>query len=84
VRFDVSESGEAEISVSLSSAWRGFGLGAEVIRLASKESRLPRIEARIKAANIASVKAFAKAGYEETGITEVKGQKTIVMVLDKG
>lgn len=84
VRFDIDpDTFEAAISVSINYLFRGKGCGAKIIKLASDESKLPVIEAKIKPDNTASLKAFAKAGYKEIGTTEFKGQKAVVMVLDK-
>lgn len=90
VRFDaVSEDlatrmpVHAEISVTVARHWRGMGYGAEVIRMASEKSGLEHIQAVIKTDNIASQKAFSRAGYVKVSETYTKGQNTVLMVLDK-
>ena len=74
IRFDIDPSGDAEVSVTAAPETRGGGVGAEIIRAGTAEvlqSRfVGRIVARIKMENIASQKAFAKAGYAESARTE--------------
>ena len=76
VRFDLDGS-TATISVSLDAARRGKNLGALLIWSACqklfRESAVETVHALIKPDNAASVRAFAKAGFEPAGQTEVKG-----------
>jgi RimJ/RimL family protein N-acetyltransferase len=66
-RIDRLHAGVGEISVGLDRAFRGRGLGAALIALASdrgaRELGLERIVARIKRGNDASIHAFTRAGY---------------------
>ena len=86
VRFDVLQ-GEAEVSVLMDAHFRGQGLGGQAIRLASmkvfREAPITRIQAHIRESNLASVRAFSKAGYRETAVTEVKGTRALQMTLEK-
>jgi len=72
VRFD--ENGE--ISVLLAKEFRGKQLAARVIRVGidyiQRELPLEKIVAHIKPENIASVKAFERAGFRFTRETTVK------------
>jgi UDP-2,4-diacetamido-2,4,6-trideoxy-beta-L-altropyranose hydrolase len=86
VRFD-TKGDQAEINVSISSGFRGHGIGTKAIRTASEhlfcETQVTRINANIKLENTASVHAFAKAGYKKIGAGIVKGQEALQMVLRK-
>jgi len=66
VRFEVQENGEAVIDVSVAAAHRGFGLGASVLREAcaafGRESGA-RPVAYVKPGNVASLRAFERAGF---------------------
>lgn len=61
VRLDKNE--ENIISVSISKNYRGKGLSAKIIKDCSERSGFNEINAYIKKDNIASQKAFKKAGY---------------------
>jgi RimJ/RimL family protein N-acetyltransferase len=79
-RFD-GDGSDAEISVSLAREWRGRGLGARVIRLATERAvedhGFQTIHAYVKPDNDVSLKAFARAGYTERGLTERKGCEAV-------
>ena len=83
VRFDRSGS-EAVVSVGLDPNRRGAGLGSRLIQRSTE--RLMRTEgvalvrAYIKPDNLASRRAFARAGYKEVGEAVVKGQTVVEMV----
>ena len=76
VRFDVYD-GNATISVGLAQVHRGKDLGALLIWSASRklfrEQTVNKIHAYIKPDNIASVRAFQKAGFEKADDTTIKG-----------
>ena len=78
---------EAEISISISSDFRGSGYGAEAIYLASeqlfRDTTVKHINAYIKQENTASILAFSKANYKEIGVEIVKGHPALQMVLDR-
>jgi UDP-2,4-diacetamido-2,4,6-trideoxy-beta-L-altropyranose hydrolase len=84
VRYDIDDR-EAVISISLDSAFRGKGYGTEVIRKSSQKlfssSNVEKIHAYVKPDNMASVKAFMKAGFKLSGTTVVKGQEALHFVL---
>ncbi len=85
IRFE-SEDQSVGVSVSLNPAFFGKGFGSEIIRYGTekflKEMNPERsIVARIKKNNIASQKAFAKAGYE---IAEIKKEEFVYMHNDTG
>jgi UDP-2,4-diacetamido-2,4,6-trideoxy-beta-L-altropyranose hydrolase len=86
VRFDTSGN-QAEINVTISSGFRSYGFGAEAIHMASEclfsETKVTRINAYVKRENIASARAFAKAGYKKIGDRIVKGQHALEMILEK-
>lgn len=72
------ENNEAVISVLLGKDHRGKGLGSELIKCATKrcftDTGINKINAYIKIKNIASLKAFLKAGYNQMEITTEDGQ----------
>jgi len=82
VRFDRTGR-EAVISVGLDPARRGAGLGAQLIQQSSdrmlRTKGLGLIRAYIKPDNIASQRAFTRAGYKVKGKTTVQGQAVVEM-----
>jgi UDP-2,4-diacetamido-2,4,6-trideoxy-beta-L-altropyranose hydrolase len=78
---------DAVVSVSLVSEWRSRGYGSEVIWQASRQlletMRANRIVAYIKPENMASAKAFARAGFRQSGATTVRGQRALCFVLER-
>ena len=86
VRFDC-EANRATISIGLDKAFRGRGLGSQLIRLASRElfgkTDATVIHAYIKPENAASVGAFTGAGFSHRRETDRKGQKAILLLLHR-
>jgi RimJ/RimL family protein N-acetyltransferase len=76
-RFDRRDANEALISFVLAPGWRGRGLAAPAIRLATREAsaegRFTRVWAEIKLDNERSLKAFAHAGYGDATTSERDG-----------
>jgi UDP-2,4-diacetamido-2,4,6-trideoxy-beta-L-altropyranose hydrolase len=76
VRFDVC-AGNATVSVGLGKVHRGKDWGALLIwsacRKLFREQSVDKIHAYIKLDNIASIRAFEKAGFEKSGNTTIKG-----------
>jgi RimJ/RimL family protein N-acetyltransferase len=64
VRFDLSDS-DAEVSINLALAARGRSLSAPLLVAAERwvDGRVNVLRARIKPGNIASTRAFERAGY---------------------
>jgi len=77
----------AVVSVSLAPEQRGRGYGAEIIRMGTRElwanTKIDIIHAYIKQDNIASIRAFAKAGFISTGMAEVHGCPVLHYTLRK-
>jgi len=67
VRFEPRNEGLAEVSITLDPRFRGKGLAAELLRVGLQNYRdecgPSRVIARVKAGNIASLRAFERAGY---------------------
>lgn len=67
IRFDKTNSGEGDISISVASSFRGKGYGAKVLKSASEkivaEHEIKKINAYIRNENAASQSVFEKAGY---------------------
>lgn len=86
VRFEVVGS-EAEINMSVGSRFRGKGYGAEAIQIASelmlKKVGVSRLCANIKQYNVASIRAFKRAGYRQARTELVKGHEALLMILEK-
>lgn len=85
VRLDVSGA-EATVSVSLSAAARGKGLGREVIATACRKLFAARpavgaIHAYIRADNEASLRAFAAAGFAGAEPAAVHGHAAVRLAL---
>jgi UDP-2,4-diacetamido-2,4,6-trideoxy-beta-L-altropyranose hydrolase len=80
IRYDTSKSG-AVVGVMVDSSFRGKGLAALFLKDTGihflRKYRVP-IEAYIKSTNIASVKAFEKAGYKLTEEKEVQGYASYI------
>jgi UDP-2,4-diacetamido-2,4,6-trideoxy-beta-L-altropyranose hydrolase len=86
IRFDKSGQG-AEIGINIAATFRGCGYSYEAITMGSsylfQESDIPRIYAHIKPDNIASLKAFNKAGYKTGNKLIFKGCDAIEMTLNR-
>ena len=78
VRYDRTLCNEAEIDFSVSSKWRGQGVGTEALRLTKEAARdflgVCRLFGIEKSNNFGSCKAFLKASFVEGDQTEIKGQ----------
>lgn len=79
IRFE-SKDGAIKISVMLNPDFSGKGLGALVIKLGTEKFMYEKrpdkpLIAEIKKGNIASIKAFQKAGFEESHVTYVLNAK---------
>lgn len=69
VRLDPQENGQVRISISLTAAWRGKGLSSAIIRRAIRAAECRSVVATIRTENLASQRAFEKAGFRCTGRT---------------
>jgi RimJ/RimL family protein N-acetyltransferase len=67
VRLDRGAEGTAEVSIALEPAARGLGLAAPVLDLATAaaEGFAADLVAQVRQANAPSLRAFARAGYDE-------------------
>jgi len=76
----------AVISTSVAAAHRGQGYGPEMIRLTAREvfrvSAIKVIHAYVKDGNDRSVRAFARAGFRNLGLTCVRDQQVYHLVLE--
>jgi UDP-2,4-diacetamido-2,4,6-trideoxy-beta-L-altropyranose hydrolase len=84
IRYDLDRQ-EAVVSVGLAPDRRGQGYGSRIIRLASQQvfesTSVNLIHAYIKPDNVASTRAFARAGFVSDGTTEIKGNSALHLVL---
>ena len=86
VRYDL-HGDHAVISVSLDRRQRSKGYGTTLLRLSAQaffsSSSLTTIHAYVKSGNQASLRTFERAGYMNTGITEIEGQRATRLTLTK-
>ena len=87
VRFETQEDGStAEISISMTSEYRGRGYGTEAVRIAcaafARATGIKQGLAYIKPWNIASVRTFEKTGFTSLGRRQVRGYEAVCMSLD--
>ena len=86
LRFDCHRE-ETGISICLDRNHRGRGFGSRLIQLGCRElfatTDVVLIHAYIKPDNLASLRTFAKAGYEDAGEQDVAGCNAKHMVLRK-
>lgn len=89
VRFDISCDRSAEIDISINVKERGKGYGSHALRhacqYAFEKFNIAKVIAHIKEENQASIRAFTKAGFIfiNIGSTDLKGHKTIKMILNR-
>ena len=72
---------EIQISVSVTKEFRDRGYGSRIIELASQRAfdvaDINQIDSYIRIENEASKRAFMNAGYEEMGLTTIKGHPAL-------
>ena len=84
VRFDiVKEENKSYININLNPSFLGKGLGNKLIRIATEYFlaevlNIKEVIAEIVESNIASKKAFEKAGYIMVNSGQKQGQKTVI------
>jgi len=84
VRFDKNEQKNWVISINIAPVQRGNGYSVELLRRAISHfvniKDEAEVEAYIKRENIASVKAFERAGFEVLKNVNVKGEESVLMI----
>ena len=87
VRFDVDDTGAAEVDVSIARAERGRSHAAAALRLASEQlfatTAVKTIVAHVKPENAISLRAFERAGWQRAGSASVNGIEAIKLVRDR-
>ena len=87
IRFDLISEGEAEIDLNVDASNRKGGLGSALIRAgvdeALKSPALQMVHARIKSDNVASMRAFEKAGFRRQEIISVQGHQAWHFILER-
>jgi RimJ/RimL family protein N-acetyltransferase len=85
IRFEARPDGDWVVDVSVAGPMRGRGMASQVIQLGVQailnECRGVRIHAFVKPANVASVRAFERAGFGRSDADQVRGQAAIHFVL---
>jgi RimJ/RimL family protein N-acetyltransferase len=85
-RFDM-QSHSATVSVSIDAEFRGQGWGARLIRKACEAffaaCPVARVKAYIKPDNVASQKAFAKAGFSRQPDVLLQGDTAVMMSVSR-
>jgi RimJ/RimL family protein N-acetyltransferase len=81
------DNNQAVISVSLDRHQRNRGYGSLLLRLSAQTvfatTTVTLIHAHIKPENLASIRAFEKAGYKHAGMTSTAGQPAVHLTLAK-
>ncbi len=87
VRFDLEDNTEAVIGVSIAPNQRGMGYGARLIQFGTAEVlrvwQVERVHAYIKPSNIASLRVFEKAGYQDAGIEHYGDHQATHMIFER-
>lgn len=87
VRFDVGVDGVAEIDLSIAAAARGRGYATQGLRLAcarvTARGDTTGIRALVKPGNVASLRAFERAGFVVAGAARVGGQEAVVLTIGR-
>lgn len=87
VRFDIQSDSSAEVVINIGIArhQRRRGYGVEALRLACEHffeaASMQPIVAYIKPHNLASIRAFEKAGFVDDGRRWIKGHEAVRMIL---
>ena len=78
-RVDAAAGRACEVAVAIDPAMRGFGFGAQLIKRGTRSALRWYVAcvAKIDARNVASVRAFERAGYRYVGSEKV-GSRTIL------
>ncbi|MBD2113948.1 MULTISPECIES: UDP-2,4-diacetamido-2,4,6-trideoxy-beta-L-altropyranose hydrolase [Cyanophyceae] len=70
IRCEVDAKNEAVVSINIASQYRGMGYASSIIEKSSskmlRNSKLHQLNAYVKQDNLASIKAFLKAGFKQT------------------
>ena len=86
VRYQI-EGKRAVLSVSLGQRFRGCGWGRKILGIATErlfqESEVEAIDAYVKPANDASLKLFARAGFQRLPTKRIEGQEAVRFVLQR-
>jgi RimJ/RimL family protein N-acetyltransferase len=81
VRIDQQPNHEAEIDVSVARDFRGAGYGSLLVETALRElfdsSPIAKVSAFVRPENLASVRAFEKAGFLRLGEKQIKGNRAL-------
>jgi UDP-2,4-diacetamido-2,4,6-trideoxy-beta-L-altropyranose hydrolase len=87
VRLDLQDDGSAVVTISIAPEHRGRGYGAEALRLACERffatAEAERAVAYVKPDNLASLRAFDKAGFTRQGTRRIKGHDAVLMILQR-
>lgn len=83
IRFERLDPRISEVHISVASRFRGQGLGSEILKQGILHYRrhipVRKIVARVRVENVASLKAFRKAGFRAVTRTRFRGVPTMVM-----
>jgi RimJ/RimL family protein N-acetyltransferase len=85
IRLTRTEPAAFEVGITVAPAERGRGLAVRILRAGAAEARArgaERLLARIRPENVASVRAFERAGYCLTGSDVVNGQPALCLSAD--
>ncbi len=86
VRFQIDET-KAAVSISMAPYFRGKGLGAVVLGMATMDlfqiTAVTQIDAYVKQNNVASLQLFTRAGYVRVRNEIIKGHEAVHFVLPR-
>ncbi|NEO24427.1 GNAT family N-acetyltransferase [Moorena sp. SIO4A5] len=82
IRFDCRYDGNAEVDLSLASDQRGLGYGSRLIEIGIKQlfqqtATIHCVHAYIKLDNLASMRAFERAGFQKLQVESIKGHPAL-------
>jgi len=86
IRFDPRPDRDWEVAISLNRQARGKGVACELIkggvREILKDNPNVRIHAFVKPSNVASIKAFERAGFRNAGMDHIRGNSATHLIYD--
>jgi len=86
IRFDPRPDRDWEVAISLNRQARGKGVACELIkggvREILKDNPNVRIHAFVKPSNVASIKAFERAGFRTAGMDHIRGNSATHLIYD--
>ncbi len=87
IRFDIINTGVAEVDISIAREYRGKGYGTGLLKIGCKKiflsTGITTIISRVKKSNVSSIKSFSSAGFKRIRETVYKDQEIVEFKLEK-